>query len=104
MTDDVKQTDEAKAEADWKAKEADYVVREIDGKLTVEERLATLEDKVELLWAGHPAYNGPERRKLKRDELVAKERKKVADKLADEANAKAAEEKKRKAAEKPVSA
>ena len=73
MADDPKVLDaEAKAEAEYKAKEADYVAREAEGKLTPEERLSELEDKITFLWAGHPAYNGPERRRFKYDEAKKK--------------------------------
>jgi len=81
MTEDVKVLDaEAKAEADYKTKEADYVAREADGKLTPEERLSELEDKITYLWAGHPKYDGPAARRAKYDA----DRKKAAAKLAAE--------------------
>ena len=81
MADDPKVLDaEAKAEAEYKAKEADYVAREADGKLTPEERLSELEDKISYLWAGHPKYDGPARRRAKYDEA----KKKAAAKLAAE--------------------
>ena len=81
MADDPKVLDaEAKAEAEYKAKEADYVAREADGKLTPEEQLSELEDKISYLWAGHPKYDGPARRRAKYDEA----KKKAAAKLAAE--------------------
>ena len=81
MADDPKVLDaEAKAEAEYKAKEADYVAREADGKLTPEERLSELEDKISYLWAGHPKYDGPARRRAKYDEA----RRAAATKLAAE--------------------